>query len=137
MTKLEEETVKGFFEWMKTYQDGQFQIPTPRLYKLYRCLHPDVMEITDGIAEFLSLYTENIMFDKGIRGVFKGDVTKFSLANDYGWSERVQKKEEESTDYVQWNFGDLKKEPTINHDGESLENEAVTEMMKNKDGKKL
>ena len=106
-------------------EDPIFIIPTVRLFELYRMENPEVEELTDNESKYLQLLNENMVFQKSLKGTIKSEIGKLNLADSFGWSERAKQKDELPVDYVSWNFDGLLTENTSNHEGESLENEAI------------
>lgn len=127
--KYYNEKIKNFIEWMsKSGGEGKepvYIIPKASLFELYRMENPGIGELTDDELKYLKLLQENLLFQKGLKGTIVKDFGKLNLADEFGWSERVQKKEEGPVDYVTFDLSGMFTENTAVHDTLNLENEAL------------
>lgn len=100
-----------FFKWMENSggegNDPIYIIPTISLFELYRMEHSEEESLNDEEQKYIKLKQENLVFQKGIKGTLKGDLSKFCLADNFGWSEKAKPQENGTVDYVSWNFDGL------------------------------
>lgn len=109
--------------------DPLYRIPTLRLFREYQLESEEPIEdLTDLEREHILVKQENMIFALAQKGVIKPEVGKLCLANEFGWSERTKPKEDGPIDYVCFDMNGLLTDPAENHDGESLENEAVKDL---------
>lgn len=115
--------IDSFIKWC---DENDWSMPTPELYKLYR-LENEAPALTEEENNYLRVLYRVLLEAAGMNGTAKSDMTRFVLANEYGWGDKSTVKNQ-IVDYVLFDTSGLKSENTSakNHENENYINTAIT-----------